>query len=78
MDPDKYFSGYILKNAGRKQKFGCARKHAIWMGNFISSPVAYITVDFKKMVSDLFQAGCTLVESNISREKWGYQNSFET
>ena len=45
---------------------------------FISSPVAYITVDFKKMVSDLFQAGCALVESNISREKWGYQNSFET
>ena len=32
MDPNKYFSGY--KNAGRKQKFGYAKKCAIWTGNF--------------------------------------------
>ena len=25
MDPSKYFSYYILKNAGRKQKFGYAK-----------------------------------------------------
>ena len=29
MDPDKYFSAYNLKNAGRKQKFGYANKSAI-------------------------------------------------
>ena len=33
-----FFSGYNLKNAGRKQKFGYAKKFAIWAGNF----------DFKK------------------------------
>ena len=25
MDPNKYFSGYNLKNAGKKQKFGYAK-----------------------------------------------------
>ena len=28
---------------------------------FIVSPVAYITVDFKKLVSDLFHAGSAVV-----------------
>ena len=33
------------------------------------SPAAYIPVDFKKLVSDLFQAGSALVESEfIKRE----------
>ena len=30
---------------------------------FTLSPVAYITVDYKKLVSDLFYASSTLVES---------------
>ena len=33
MDPDKCFSGYNLKNARRKQKFGYAKKCAIWAEN---------------------------------------------
>ena len=51
-----------LKNAGRKQKFGYAKKCAIWTGNFTLSPVTYIRVEFKKLVSDLFHAGSALVE----------------
>ena len=36
---------------------------------FASSQVAYITVDFKKVVSDLFHPGFTLVESKcINRQ----------
>ena len=36
---------------------------------FTLSPVAYITVDFKKLESDLFQAGSALVQSkSIKRE----------
>ena len=36
---------------------------------FTLSPVAYITVDFKKLVSDLFQAGSTLVGSKSIKRK---------
>ena len=35
----------------------------------ILSPVVYITVDFKKVVSDLFQTGSTLVESECIKRK---------
>ena len=59
MYPNKLFRGHNLKNTGRKQKFGYARKYAILMGNFhlrifTFSPVAYIKVELKKVVSDLF------------------------
>ena len=33
-----------------------------------SCPVAYITVDFKKVVSELFHAGSTLEESDTLAE----------
>ena len=33
MDPNKYFSGYNLEDARRKQKFDML-KRAIWTGNF--------------------------------------------
>ena len=37
---------------------------------FTLSPVAYMAVDFKKFVSDLFHAGSILVESkSIKRKK---------
>ena len=36
---------------------------------FTRSPVAYITVHFKKSVSDLFQAGSALVESESIKRK---------
>ena len=36
---------------------------------FTLSPGAYITFDFKKMVSDLFHAGSTLVESESIKKK---------
>ena len=43
MDPDRYFSGYDLKNAGRKQKFGYAKIMFNLDGDvFTLSPVAYI------------------------------------
>ena len=35
MDPDEYLSGHNSKNTGRKQKFGYARKYAIWTENFV-------------------------------------------
>ena len=54
MDPNKYFKGYDQRNAGRKQKIGYAKKRAVWRGIFTLSPVAFVTVDFKKLVSDLF------------------------
>ena len=34
IDPDRYFSVCKLKNAGRKQKFGYALRHAVLTGNF--------------------------------------------
>ena len=36
---------------------------------FSLSPVAYITVDFKKVVGDLSYAGSTLVESECFKRK---------
>ena len=36
---------------------------------FTLSPVASIAVDFKKLVSDLFHAGSTLVESESIKRK---------
>ena len=36
---------------------------------FTLRPVAYITVDFKKMVVDLFHAGCALAESKYTKRK---------
>ena len=32
-------------------------------------PVSYITIDFKKLVSDLFHAGSALVESESIKRK---------
>ena len=73
MDPNKYFSGYNLKNAGRKQKFGyvqCPIKNVQFEREiFTLSIVAYITVDLKKLVSDLFHVGSALVESESIRNK---------
>ena len=42
---------------------------------FTFSPVVYITVDFKKVESELFYAGS---KANVSRDKQGYQNSLQT
>ena len=72
MDDNKYFGGHYLKNAGMKQKFGYAKNVKFGWKIITLSPVAYITDDFKKLVSDLFQ------NANLSREKRGYQNSPET
>ena len=59
--------------------FGNARKYGIWMGNFyFKSSSLRNRIDFKKLVSDLLQAGSTLVESKDIRRKRGYQNSQET
>ena len=51
MDPNKYFNGYNLKSAGRKQKFGFAKNWTREISTLCS--VTYKTVDFKKLVIDL-------------------------
>ena len=50
MDPDRYFSVYNLKNAGRKHKFGYAKNVRFGRQIFTLGPVAYTAVDFKKLV----------------------------
>ena len=51
---------------------------------FTSSPVFHLTVDFKKVVSDLVHAGSTLVESKCIKIKRGiimvskHNNSLKT
>ena len=47
---------------------------------FTSSPVVYITVDFKKSVSDLTHAGSFSFGRKpfYQEKKGGYQNSAET
>ena len=45
--PSKYFSGHTLKNIMRKQEFGYDKKCEIWIGNFYSSLVSYIPVDYR-------------------------------
>ena len=54
MNPDKYFSGYNLKSAGRKQKSAFAKNCAREIATLNS--VAYKTVDFKKLVINLLVA----------------------
>ena len=64
IEPNQHFSFHNLRNIGRKQNSGYVKKHVIWMGNFyFESPVCHVTVDFKKVVCDLFHAGSTLTES---------------
>ena len=41
---------------------------------FTLSPVAYIRVDFKKVVSDFFMLVLLWYKANVSREKRGYQS----
>ena len=52
----------------------------MWSGweIFTLKTVFYLTIDFKKVVSDHFHAGSILIETNVSREKRGYQKSPET
>ena len=70
MDSDEYFSGQNLKNTGRKQKFGYARKCAIWAGVFLLQVVKLTKqFDSENLVSDLFQAGSALVESKSIKRK---------
>ena len=71
MDPNKYFRGYNLKNAERKQKFGYAKNVQFGWKIFTLNPVANITVYFKKLVSDLYHAGFALVERESIKRKRG-------
>ena len=36
---------------------------------FTQSPVVFITVDFKKLASDLFQVGSALLESECTKRR---------
>ena len=44
-----------------KQKFGYVKNVQFGREIFTLSPVAYITIDFKKLVSDLAHAGSAVV-----------------
>ena len=53
-----------IRNIGRKQNFRYGRNYANLDEKFLLFiPVGYITADFKKMVSYIFRADSTLVES---------------
>ena len=69
MDPCKYFSAYNLKEAGRKQKFEYVKKCQFERKIFTLSPTAYIKINIKKLVSDLFHAGSALAESESTKRK---------
>ena len=69
MDIAKYFSGYNLKNVGRKQKFEYAKNVQFGLECLTLRPVAYMAVDFKKFVSDLFHDGSAMLESESIKRK---------
>ena len=69
MDFKRYFSGYNLKTIGTRQKCRCTEKYVIWTGNFSLSYTSYVTVDFRKVVSDLFYDNSTLVKSECIKRK---------
>ena len=69
MDPNKYFSGYNLKNAEGNKRSGMLKNVQFGRTIFTFSPVAYVTIDFKRLVSDLFHAGSALVESKSIKRK---------
>ena len=48
MGPNKYSSGNNVKNIGRKQKAGYAKKYVIWMRNFYFKVVDSCR-DFRKV-----------------------------
>ena len=61
MDPNKYFIGHDLRNTGWKEKFRYAKTMESGWDIFTGSSVAYVTVDFKKNVSDLSHHVSTLI-----------------
>ena len=70
MDPDKYFSGYNLKNAqAGNESLDMLKSVQFGREIFILSPLPYITVDFKKLVSDLLLGGSALPESESIKRK---------
>ena len=69
MDPYKYFSGYNLKNAEGNKSLGMLKNVQLGREIFTVSLVTYITVDFKKLVSDLLHADSALVERESSIDR---------
>ena len=69
MGPNKYCNGHNLKNIGRKQKVGYAKTMQSGWEIFTLSSIFHITVDFKKVVSDLFHSGSILAESECIKRK---------
>ena len=69
MHLNSYFSGYNLKNSGRKQKLGYTKNVQFGWENFTLSLVAYIIVDLKKLISNLSQAYSALLESKSFKRK---------
>ena len=67
MDPNKYLISHNVKNTGRKQRLGYANN--MRSGWEICTLNPYITVEFKKAVTDLAHTGSTLEESECFKRK---------
>ena len=65
-DPNKYFSGY---NQEGNKSLGMLKNVQFLREIFALSPVTYITVNFTKLVSDLFHASSTVIESECIKRK---------
>ena len=59
----------MIEITGWKQKLGMLKNMQSESEIFTSSSVAYLTVNFEKVVSDLSYAGSTLVESECFKRK---------
>ena len=59
----------ILRIQERNKSLGMPENMQFGLENVTLSPIAYITADFKKVVSDLFHPGCTLLESECIKRK---------
>ena len=71
IDPDKYFSGHIIQRTQEGNKNLDMLKMQSGWEIFTLCPIAYVTVDFKKVVGDPFDAGSTVAESESIEKKMG-------
>ena len=67
MDRNRYFSCHNLKNTVGKKSLGMPEN--MQFGWKTLSPVAFLTVDSKKVVSDQFHLCSTLVETECIKRK---------
>ena len=78
MDTSKYFIVHNLKNTGWEKAWLYEKNMQSGLERFTLISVAYVAVDFKKVVSDLSHAGLFWQKGNASRQKRGYRNGITT